>query len=135
MTYLNSISGWARSRAHFLSEKSGNEGWCSQLESLAQMCDTFVLLLESSDMGEYVDFKQVESWISTLYKGESFMQYAAQRGSRELIDSPSKMAADSGRTVWMNFVGGDVPTLDCAFLYPTERAKVKDSLMLWDERK
>ena len=31
MTYLNSISGWARSRAHFLSEKSGNEGWCSQL--------------------------------------------------------------------------------------------------------
>lgn len=61
------------------------------------------------------------------------MQYAAQRGSRELIDSPSKMAADSGRTVWMNFVGGDVPTLDCAFLYPTERDKV--SLMLWDERK
>ncbi len=135
LTYLNSISGWARSRSHFLSEKPGNEGWCSQLESLAQMCDTFVLLLESSDMGEYVDFKQVESWICTLYKGESFMQYAAQRGCRELIDSPSKMAADSRRTVWMNFVGGDVPTLDCAFLYPTERAKVKDSLMLWDERK
>ena len=63
------------------------------------------------------------------------MQYAAQRGCRELIDNPSKMAADSRRTVWMNFVGGDVPTLDCAFLYPTERAKVKDSLMLWDERK
>ncbi len=90
MTYLNSLSGWARSRAHFLGEKPGNEGWCSQLESLAQMCDTFVLLLESSNMGDYVDFKQVESWISTLYKGESFMQYAAQRGCRELIDSPSK---------------------------------------------
>ena len=135
MTYLNSLSGWARSRVHFLGEKLGNEGWCSQLECLAQMCDTFVLLLESSDMGDNVDFKQVESWISTLYKGESFMQYATQRGSRELIDSPSKMAADSKRTVWMNFVGGNVPTLDCAFLYPTERAKVKDSLTLWDERK
>ena len=135
MTYLNSLSGWARSRVHFLGDKQGNEGWCSQLECLAQMCDTFVLLLESSDMGDNVDFKQVESWISTLYKGESFMQYATQRGSRELIDSPSKMAAYSKRTVWMNFVGGDVPTLDCAFLYPTERAKVKDSLTLWDERK
>ena len=135
MTYLNSLSGWARSRVHFLGDKQGNEGWCSQLECLAQMCDTFVLLLESSDMGDTIDFKQVESWISTLYKGESFMQYATQRGSRELIDSPSKMAADSKRTVWMNFVGGDVPMLDCAFLYPTERAKVKDSLTLWDERK
>ena len=135
MSYLNSLSGWARSRAHFLGEKQGNEGWCSQLECLAQMCDTFVLLLQSSDMGEYVDFKQIDSWISTLYKGESFMQYATQRGSRELIDSPSKMAAVSKRTVWMNFVGGDVPTLDCAFLYPTERAKIKDSLTLWDERK
>ena len=135
MTYLNSLSGWARGRSHFLGEKPVNEGWCSQLEYLAQMCDTFVLLLESSDMGDNVDFKQVESWISTLYKGESFMQYATQRGSRELIDSPTKMAADSKRTVWMNFVGGDVPTLDCSFLYPTERAKVKDTLTLWDERK
>lgn len=135
MTYLNSLSGWARSRVHFLGEKQGNEGWCSQLESLARMCDTFVLLLESSDMGDYIDFKQVDSWISTLYKGESFMQYATQKGSRELIDSPSKMAAGCQRTVWMNFVGGEVSSLDCAFLYPTEKAKVKDSLTLWDERK
>ena len=135
MTYLNNLSGWARSRSHFLFEKPDNEGWCSQLESLAQMCDTFVLLLESSDMGDHVDFKQVESWISTLYKGESFMQYVPQRGCRTLIESPSKMAANSRRTVWMNFVGGDVPSLDCSFLYPTEKANVKDTLMMWDERK
>ena len=135
MAYLNNLSGWARSRSHYLLEKPDNEGWCSQLESLAQMCDTFVLLLESSDMGDHVDFKQVESWISTLYKGESFMQYVPQRGCRTLIESPSKMAAHSRRTVWMNFVGDDVPSLDCSFLYPTEKANVKDTLMMWDERK
>ena len=135
MTYLNSLSGWAMSRAHFLGENPGNEGWCSQLNCLAQMCDTFGLLLESSDMGEIVDFKQVDSWISTLYKGETFMQYATQKGSRELIDCPAKMAAEGKRTVWMNFVGGEVPSLDCAFLYPTERAKVSGSLTLWDEAK
>ena len=134
-SYLNSLSGWATNRAHFLREKPNNEGWISQLQSLAEMCDTFILLLDSSSMGEYADWKQVDSWVSTLYKGESFMQYAPQKGSRELIDSPAKMAARSKRTIWMNFTGDNGRQLDCGFLYPSERKKVKDSLKLWDERK
>jgi len=134
-SYLNSLSGWATSRAHFLREKPNNEGWISQLQSLAEMCDTFILLLDSSNMGENADWKQVDSWVSTLYKGETFMQYASQKGCRELIDSPAKMAARSKRTIWMNFTGDNGRHLDCSFLYPTERKKVKDSLTLWDERK
>lgn len=134
-SYLNSLSAWARNRAHFLAEKPNNEGWCSQLNSLAQMCDTFVLLMDSADMSEEVDIKQVESWISTLYKGGTFMQYASQRDSRELIDSPAKMAAQSERTVWMNFIGGEVDRLDCSFLYPTEKEKIKEHITLWDESK
>ena len=133
--YLNSLSGWARTRAHLLRENPGNEGWCSQLESLAQMCDTFVMLLESSGMNQQVDIKQVDSWISTLYKGESFMQYTSQRGSRELIDSPEKIAARSQCTVWMNFADTEGHKLDCSFLYPTEKEAVKGSLTMWDERK
>lgn len=134
-TNLNSLSAWATSRAHVLAEKPNNEGWCRQLNSLSQMCDTFVLLLDSADVGDQIDIKQVESWISTLYKGEAFMQYTAQRESRELIDSPAKMAAQSKRTVWMNFNGGEVRHLDCSFLYPTEREKIKDHITLWDERR
>lgn len=134
-SYLNSLSSWATSRAHFLREKPNNEGWISQLQSLAEMCDTFILLLDSSSMGENADWKQVDSWVSTLYKGETFMQYASQKGSRELIDSPAKMAARSKRTIWMNFTGDNGRQLDCGFLYPSERKKVKDSLKLWDERK
>ena len=134
-SYLNSLSGWASSRAHFLGEKPNNEGWISQLQSLAQMCDTFILLLDSSGMGEQADWKQVDSWVSTLYKGETFLQYAAQKGSRELIDSPAKMAARSKRTIWMNFTGDNRRQLDCGFLYPSERQQVEKSLTLWDERK
>ena len=134
-TYLNSLSGWASSRAHFLREQPNNEGWITQLQSLAQMCDTFILLLDSSSMGQYADWKLVDSWVSTLYKGESFMQYAPQKGSRELIDSPAKMAARSRRTVWMNFMGDNGHPLDCSFLYPTERKAIKDSLTMWDECK
>ena len=133
-TYLNSLASWAHGRAHFLREKPNNEGWCSQLESLAEMCDTFIMLIESSEHGEHIDNRQIDSWVSTLYKGESFMQYAPQKGSRELIDSPSKMATHSKRTVWMNFMGGETSQLDCAFLYPTERAKVKDTITLWDKQ-
>jgi len=133
--YLNSLSAWARNRAHYLREKPNNEGWCSQLESLAQMCDTFVLLIDSSGIKDQIDIKQVDSWVSTLYKGESFLQYAAQVGSRELIDSPAKMATRSKRTVWMNFVGGEDKHLDCSFLYPTEKNAVKDCLTIWDENK
>ena len=134
-SYLNSLSGWASNRAHVLRESPNNEGWISQLESLSQMCDTFILLLDSSSMGQYADWKQVDSWVSTLYKGETFMQYSPQRGSRELIDSPAKMAAHSKRTVWMNFMGDTGHQLDCSFLYPSEKEAVKDSLTLWDERK
>ena len=131
--YLNSLSGWARNHVHFLREKPGNEGWCSQLESLAQMSETFVLLLDYSGVKETIDVKQVDSWISTLYKGESFMQYAPQKGSRELIDSPAKMASHSKRTVWMNFTGGDSKHLDCSFLYPSEREKMKQHITMWAE--
>ncbi len=131
--YMNSLSGWARSRVHFLQEKPGNEGWCSQLESLAQMCETFVLLLDYSGVKECISVKQVDSWVSTLYKGESFMQYEPQRGSWELIDSPSKMASHSKRTVWMNFSGGDSRHLDCSFLYPSEKEKMKRHITMWKE--
>jgi len=134
-SYLNSLSGWAVSRALSLREKSNNEGWISQLQSLAQMCDTFNLLLDSSSMGDYADWKQVDSWVSTLYKGETFMQYASQKGSRELIDSPAKIAARSKRTIWMNFTGDNSHQLDCAFLSPSERNKIEKKLTLWDERK
>lgn len=134
-SYLNSLSSWATSRAHLLRDKPNNEGWISQLQSLGQMCDTFILLLDSSNMGDLVDWKQVDNWVSTLYKGETFMQYAPQKGSRELIDSPAKMAARSKRTIWMNFAGDNSRQLDCGFLYPSERKKVKDSLTMWDERK
>ena len=134
-TYLNSLSAWASSRAHVLAEKQNNEGWCDQLNSLAQMCDTFILLMYSADVGDQVDIKHVESWISTLYKGETFMQYSSQRESRELIDHPAKMAVQSKRTVWMNFIGGEQRHLDCSFLYPTEKEKIKDHITLWDESK
>ena len=134
-SYLNSLSGWASNRAHVLRESPNNEGWISQLESLSQMCDTFILLLDSSSMGQYADWKQVDSWVSTLYKGETFMQYSPQRGSRELIDSPAKMAAHSKRTVWMNFMGDTGHRLDCSFLYPSEKETIKESLTLWNERK
>lgn len=133
--YLNSLSAWARSRSHYLRPIPGNEGWCSQLESLAQMCDTFVLLIDSSDMDQNADIRQMESWISTLFKGESFMQYGAQKGSFELIDSPAKMAAHSNRTVWMNFAGGETAHLDCSFLYPSEKEGIKTALTLWEERR
>ena len=133
--YLNSLSSWAKKHSHYLREKPDNEGWCSQLESLAQMCETFVMLIDSSDMEEHIDIRQVDSWISTLFKGESFMQYVTQKGSMELIDSPTKMAAHSKRTVWMNFAGGETAHLDCSFLYPSEKDKIKDTLILWEERR
>jgi hypothetical protein len=134
ISYLKSLSDWARNRKHFLYENQNNEGWCNQLESLAQMCETFVLLVETSDVKDHIDIKQLDSWISTLYKGESFMQYSAQKGSIELIDNPAKMAAHSKRTIWMNFVGGDEKHLDCSFLYPTEKERIKDKLRIWNER-
>ena len=133
--YLNSLGNWAKKRSHYLREKPDNEGWCSQLECLAQMCETFVLLIDSSDMGEQIDFRQVDSWVSTLYKGETFMQYGCQKGSLELIDSPSKMAAHSKRTVWMNFADGGTAHLDCDFLYPSEKEKIRKTLTIWEERR
>lgn len=134
-SYLNSLSSWASQRSHLLREKPDNEGWLNQLDSLAKMCDSFILLLNASDMGDIVDWKLVENWISTLYHGESFMQYVAQRDSRMLIENPAKMATHSKRTVWMNFHGNKAHAFDCSFLYPSEKAQIKQQLILWNELK
>ncbi|MBR6990272.1 MAG: PD-(D/E)XK nuclease family protein [Bacteroidaceae bacterium] len=132
--YLNSLSAWAKERAFLLRDKPGNEGWCSQLESLAQLCDTFILLVDASGCKETVDFKLIDSWISTLYQGESFMQYNAQKGSLEMVDSPTKLADTCERTVWMNFCGTDASPLSLEFLYTSEKKAVKDHLSYyWKE--
>ena len=109
------------------------EGWISQLECLAQICETFVLLIDSSTTAKAVDWKQMESWVNSLYRGQTFMQYVAQKGCREVIDSPAKMAAPSRCTAWMNFVGDEGGTMDCSFLYPSERETLKK--LLWDDGK
>jgi hypothetical protein len=43
------------------------------------------------------------------------------------------MASHSKRTVWMNFTGGDSKHLDCSFLYPSEREKMKQHITMWAE--
>ena len=99
------------------------------------MCDTFELLMETATVGDYIDYLHIDSWISTLYKGESIQQYKAQIGSLTLIEDGAKMAATCNKTVWVSFSDYERKMLDLGFLYPTERDAVKDSLTIWDEDK
>ena len=133
--YLTSLTSWARRMKFMIRDDKEKYGWIAQLERLAEMCETFVLLIKTAGVGEYIDVQQIDSWISTLYKGEAIQQYRAQKGSWTLIDDGAKMASRSDKTVWVSFSDYQRQMLDLGFLYPTEKDAIKEHLSIWDEDK
>lgn len=130
--FINSLSSWARQRAHLIAEDNDKQLWVSQLIKLADMSDTFILLMDNIT-SKTIDYKIVDSWISTLYKADSFVQYQPQKGCRTLINSPAKMAAVANKTIWMNVDGDESNKLDCNFLFPSERIELASEMTFWNE--
>lgn len=124
--FVSELSSWARQRAHTMAQESSNQQWVEQLSAVAGMCDAFHILL-GTVTADTVDYKTIDSWMSTIYQKNVYTNAISEAGCRIVVDSPSKMASVSGRTVWVGVDGDASNTQACAFLYPSEKNMLLES--------
>lgn len=125
-TFVSGLSSWARQRAHTLADGEDNTQWIEQLSAVAGMCDAFHILLGTVTT-EKIDYKVLDSWMSIIYQKNIYTNAVPEIGCRIVVDSPSKIATVSGKTVWVGVDGDTGMPQDCAFLYPSERTGLTES--------
>lgn len=132
--FVSELSAWSRQRAHLMEEDPNSVQWIEQLMTVASMCDALHILLGTVD-SPTIDYKIIDSWISSIYEKGSYTNAAAERGCRIVVDSPSKIATVAKRTVWLGVEGDDGHTQECAFLYPSEKRKLTEQhcIVPWNE--
>ncbi len=121
--FVSELSGWSRQRAHLMGDGRNHAQWIEQLTAVAGMCDALYILLETIHTPT-VDYKTLDSWMSTVYEKGSYTNAVAERGCRMVVDAPAKMAAVAKKTVWMGVEGDDSIAQECAFLYPSEKKQL-----------
>lgn len=132
--FVTELSSWSRQRAHLIANEKGNEQWGEQLIAVSNMCDAFNILLGTIN-DENIDYKTIDSWMSTIYEKGNYTNAVAERGCRTVVDSPSKIACAAEKVVWIGVDGDASQRQECAFLYPSEKKKlVQNGYMTpWDE--
>ena len=132
--FVSELSAWSRQRVHLMKEDHDSVQWIEQLTTVANMCDALHILLGTVNT-PIIDYKIIDSWISSIYEKDSYTNATAERGCRIVVDSPAKIAAVAKRTVWLGVEGDDGHTRECAFLYPSEKRKLTEQHYItpWDE--
>ena len=132
--FVIELSSWARQRAHLMAGDADNAQWVEQLMTVSAMCDAFHILLGTVN-AETIDYKTIDSWMSTIYEKGTYTHAVAERGCRTVVDSPAKIASVADKTVWMGVDGDARLSQECAFLYPSEKARLVEKMYLrpWAE--
>lgn len=132
--FVIELSSWARQRAHLMSDETDNEQWVEQLMTVSVMCDAFHILLGTLNTNT-IDYKTIDSWMSTVYEKGTYTNAIAERGCRTVVDSPAKIASVAKKTIWMGVDGDASQSQECAFLYPSEKAKLVEQMYIhpWAE--
>lgn len=132
--FVDELSSWARQRAHLMAEKKENEQWMEQLIAVSNMCDALHILLGTINEAT-IDYKTIDSWMSTIYEKCVYTNAVAERGCRTVVDSPAKIASAANKIVWIGVDGDANQGQECAFLYPSEKKELaeKEYLTPWNE--
>lgn len=130
------LSGWARQRAHLMAEEGKNLLWAEQLLATSSMAEAFHILLGTIKATE-TDYKTIDSWVSTIYTKATYINTIPEIGCRTVVDSPSNIVSQADKIIWMGFEGGHEHSLECSFLYPSEKEKLteKHYMRAWDNEK
>lgn len=131
-TFVVELSSWARQRVLLMS-KTDNEQWMEQLIAVSEMCDAFHTHLLTINE-ENIDYKTIDSWMSTIYQRGDYTNAIAEKGCRIVVDSPAKLASIAQKTIWIGVDGDTRHRQECAFLYPSESTVLQTQkyIQLWD---
>lgn len=132
--FVSELSAWSRQRAHLMEEDHNSAQWIEQLMTVASMCDAMHILLGTINTTT-IDYKIIDSWISSINEKGSFTNAEAERGCRIVVDSPAKIATPAKITVWLGVEGDGGHIQECSFLYPSEKRKLTEQhyIIPWDE--
>lgn len=133
-TFVVELAGWARRRAHLMAGDANSDQWIEQLMAVAGMCDAMRILLGTVST-DTIDYRTIDSWMSAVYQKGTYTNAVAEVGCRTVVDHPAKIASVARKTVWMGVDGDQGNHLECAFLYPSEKAQLKEKQYLqpWAE--
>lgn len=132
-TFLTELAGWSRQRSAVISQKDANDVSISQLNRLAELCDTLKSLTDDVEPTALLAYSEIEKHMTCLYEPSEFVQYRAQATSRLTVSSPGQIAAKADTMLWSGLHDFEpmLPATD--FLTPTEQDTLKDYLKLWDK--
>lgn len=127
--FVTELSSWANQYPKYSND---NELTQEQLRAVAAMCDSFKIVLESKTV-EALSIKEINSIVNSLPRQDSFTHAIANSGSRLVVDSPSKLASQVDKCIWVGVDGDTGCGLDCSFLSPIEKKELGNNITLWDE--
>lgn len=132
-TFLTELAGWSRQRSAMISQKDADDVSISQLNRLAELCDTLKSLTDDVEPTALLAYSEIEKHMTCLYEPSEFVQYRAQATSRLTVSSPGQIAAKVDTMLWAGLHDFEpmLPATD--FLTPTEVDTLKDHLKLWDK--
>lgn len=131
-SFVASMEAWARQRAHLLAEDELLRK--EQLLTVADLYKALGILLKNYTEPT-LDEHTLTAWVSALYRQACYTNAVAEKGSRIVIDSPSKIVSPVRRTVWLGVEGDTARPLECAFLSPAERRWLSGQpcVVFWSE--
>ena len=132
-TFLTELAGWSRQRSAMISQKDAEDVSISQLNRLAELCDTLKSLTDDVEPTAVLAYSEIEKHMTCLYEPSEFVQYRAQATSRLTVSSPGQIAAKVDTMLWAGLHDFEpmLPATD--FLTPTEVDTLKEHLKLWDK--
>ena len=132
--FASELQGWAKKKVFLLTQLHQDELWSEQLNAVVSMLESFLILMNTVNTKK-INYQTIDSWMSSIYVMDDYTNTVAEKGSRIVIDSPAKMISVANRTVWVGLEDMNTPSLEGAFLYPTEKeALIADGLMNhWNE--
>ena len=99
-TFLTELAGWSRQRSAMISQKDADDVSISQLNRLAELCDTLKSLTDDVEPTAVLAYSEIEKHMTCLYEPSEFVQYRAQATSRLTVSSPGQIAAKADTMLW-----------------------------------
>ena len=131
---LSALSTWAVQRVNYITDAEEKENLAPQFEALADAVTNLQLLILADDSSE-IDAETLLKWCPEVIPEITLTQYHAKVGSRQVINYPGDIGAAVKNLIWMGIEEMEAPHPECDFLFPGERARIRNEAKFIDPAK
>ncbi|MDY2943357.1 MAG: PD-(D/E)XK nuclease family protein [Paludibacteraceae bacterium] len=132
LQYLAALQTWANQRAMMLQTKEEDKKLMLQLFQLAYLIDILRMLLQERTE-DTIPYEEIEQLVAGLYEVSSSVQYYAETGCQEVVQTPADLVTDAQRILWFNPSAADAHQLSLNWLTSVERNALEQKIALWNQ--